>query len=267
MPLQQSEITLNWAINSRFWIRTKNQEQADYCATLLFRVVTQIFEKVGTMKRKLRNNGLSIVMFLLFGVTLLGQIVTGHRVYNEDQKSRQQQEVGIGTYLTSGHFIEALFENWESEFLQMGFYVVLTVFLFQKGSAESNDPDASEREAEAKIEDKSKLPAPIRKGGWVLKLYENSLGLSLLALFVVAFLLHASGGAREYSVEQQAHGEPGIGLLAYMGTAQFWFESFQNWQSEFFSIGILVVFSIYLRQKGSPESKPMAATHDDTGTG
>lgn len=222
------------------------------------------------MKRKFRNNGLSIVMFLLFGVSLLGQIATGQRVYNEDRKSRQQQEIGLGTYLTSGHFVEALFENWESEFLQMGTYVILTVFLFQKGSAESNDPgdpDKSEREAGAELKDKSKLPAPVRKEGFVLKLYENSLGLTLLALFLAAFLLHALGGAQVYSEEQQAHGEPGVGMIAYMGTAQFWFESFQNWQSEFFSIAVLVILSIYLRQKGSPESKPMAATHDDTGTG
>ena len=222
------------------------------------------------MKRKLRNNGLSIVMLLLFGISLIGQIVAGHQVYNEEQQSHQQQEVGLGAYLTSGHFVEALFENWESEFLQMGLYVILTVFLFQKGSAESNDPDdpeKSEREAEEKLEDKSKLPAPVHKGGFVLKLYENSLGLTLMSLFLVTFFFHAMGGMKEYNEEQQAHGEQGVALLAFMGTAQFWFQSFQNWQSEFFSIAMLVIFSIYLRQKGSPESKPMAATHDDTGTG
>ena len=221
------------------------------------------------MKRKLRNNGLSIVMFLLFALSFGGQIVSGHHVYNEDQKAHHQAEVNLGEYLKSGHFVEAVFENWESEFLQMGLYVILTAFLFQKGSAESDDPDdpnKSEREAKEKA-DPSKLPAPMQRGGWQLKLYENSLGLTLLALFALSFLLHAWGGMRAYNEEQQSHGEPIVTFSGFLATSEFWFQSFQNWQSEFFSIGMLVVLSMYLRQKNSPESKPMYTTIDDTGTG
>lgn len=221
------------------------------------------------MKHKLRNNGLSIVMFLLFVLAFAGQIVTGHHVYNEEQKTHHQAEVNLGSYLTSGHFVEALFENWESEFLQMGLYVILTAFLFHKGSAESNDPDdpeKAERDAEQKA-DKSKLPALLRRGGWQRKLYENSLGTTLLALFVISFVLHACGGMKAYNEEQQSHGEPTVTLMGFLATSEFWFQSFQNWQSEFFSIGMLVILSVYLRQKNSPESKPIYATLEDTGTG
>ncbi len=218
------------------------------------------------MQQKFRNNGLSIVMFLLFAFAMVGQILTGCRTYNEDQREHKQAQVSLGAYLTTGHFVEAVFENWESEFLQMGLYVILTAFLFQKGSSESNDPDADEEEEEEKDEKRQKdSPPPVWKGGLVRKVYENSLGLSLLTLFFVSMLLHAAGGARAYSAEQEAHGGHAIGTFAFMCTPQFWFQSFQNWQSEFFSIGALVVLSIYLRQKHSPESKPVGAPHAQTG--
>ncbi|MGI8565610.1 MAG: DUF6766 family protein, partial [Pyrinomonadaceae bacterium] len=109
-------------------------------------------------------------------------------------------------------------------------------------------------------------PWPVRRGGWVLKLYENSLALAFLLLFLISFALHAVGGAEEYSEEQLQHGEPAVSVLQFFATSRFWFESFQNWQSEFFSIGAMVVLSIFLRQKGSPESKPVDSPHGETGT-
>jgi hypothetical protein len=221
------------------------------------------------MKDVLRNNGLAITMFLLFFFSLGGQTFTGFAEYNEDQKEHQQQEVGLGEYLGSGHFIEAVFENWESEFLQMGSYVLLTVFLFQKGSSESKDPDKSSEpvdEDPRKAKKKKDTPGPVKKGGLALVLYENSLTIVLFLLFVMSFLLHAWGGSIEYNEEQLAHGQQEtVSLLGYIGTSRFWFESFQNWQSEFMSVGALIVLSIFLRQKGSPESKPVAASNMDTG--
>ncbi len=221
------------------------------------------------MRRKLRENGLSIVLFGLFFFSLLGQYVTGLHEYNEDQREHNQPAASYTEYLTSGHFIEAVFENWESEFLQMGAYVVLTVFLFQKGSSESKDPERIERvdvipEQSRKNKD---APWPVRRGGWVLRVYENSLSLALLLLFLASFALHAIGGAEEYNQDQMEHGRGGQTLSAveYIGTSRFWFESFQNWQSEFFSIGAMVVLSIWLRQKGSPESKPVDSAHSETG--
>ena len=219
------------------------------------------------MRRVLRENGLSIALFLLFFFSLAGQSLTGHKEYNDDQQEHGQPTASFGEYLKSGHFIEATFENWESEFLQMSAYVVFTIFLFQKGSSESKKPDTVERvDLISKQSRKEKdTPWPVRRGGFVLKLYENSLALAFILLFLGSFLLHAYGGVQEYNQEQLEHGGQSISMMQYMGTSRFWFESFQNWQSEFFSIGAMVVLSIFLRQKGSPESKPVDSPHSDTG--
>ncbi len=220
------------------------------------------------MKRLLRDNGLTVALLGLFGIALAGQIITGLAQYNEDATEHGERTVDLLPYLGTGHFVEATFENWESEFLQMGAYVLLTVFLFQRGSSESKDPDGSEEVDEdprdhARDQD---VPAPVRAGGARLLLYENSLMVAFVALFLLSFWLHALGGATEYSAEQVAHGENPVTLLQYVGTSRFWFESFQNWQSEFLAVASIVVFSIFLRQKGSPESKPVHAPHSQTGS-
>jgi hypothetical protein len=147
--------------------------------------------------------------------------------------------------------------------------VILTVFLFQKGSSESKKLDEKEPvdRDPRKRRDKSQAPGPVRRGGWVLKLYENSLSLAFLLLFLISFAMHALGGAAEYNQEQAEHGEPSrLSALQYMGTSRFWFESMQNWQSEFLAIASMVLLSIVLRQRGSPESKPVDAPHSETGS-
>jgi hypothetical protein len=220
------------------------------------------------MPRFFRENGLSLVLFGVFFFSLVGQYLTGMEEYNKDQRDHRQPIVSHVEYLSTGHFIEAVFENWESEFLQMAAYVILTVFLIQKGSSESRKPDTVERQdvvPETARADKDS-PYPVRRGGFILKLYENSLSIALLALFAASFALHAYGGAKDYNQEQAAHGETEmVTTLEYIGTSRFWFESFQNWQSEFFSMGMMVVLSIFLRQKGSPESKPVDSPHSETG--
>ena len=219
------------------------------------------------MRRFFRNNGLSLVLLALFLVCLVGQSVTGMREYNEDQEQHQQPRVTLVEYLGTGHFVESVFENWESEFLQMAAFVVFTIGLRQKGSPESKkmsgkeEVDADPRE---KRDDPS-APWPVRRGGLVLKVYEHSLTIALMLLFIASLALHAAGGAREYNQDQLEHGAETITTLAYIGTARFWFESFQNWQSEFLSVGVLVLLQIFLRQRGSPESKPVAAPHGVTG--
>lgn len=221
------------------------------------------------MRRFFRNNGLSIVLFGLFFLTLVGQFLTGHKEHNDDRREHNQPTVGYVKYLGEGHFIEAVFENWESEFLQMGMYVVLTIFLFQKGSSESKTPGTTERvdvipETNLLGED---APAPVKRGGLVLKFYQNSLSIALFSMFAASFVLHAFGGAQVYNEEQAEHGSTEkVSTVEYIGTSRFWFESFQNWQSEFLSIGAMVVLTIFLRQKGSPESKPVDSPHDETGT-
>jgi hypothetical protein len=220
------------------------------------------------MRRILRENGLLIVMLTLFIFSVVGQSIMGFHEYNDDLAQHGQRMIGFVEYLGSGHFVEAIFENWESEFLQMGAYVILTAYLYQKGSPESKKLD--EKEAVDSEPSKSRrrrkdAPWPVRRGGFVLKIYENSLSLALLLLFLISFALHAAGGARLYNREQSLHGSQTVSTLQYLGTSRFWFESFQNWQSEFLSVGMLVFLSIFLRQKGSPESKPVDSPHSKTG--
>lgn len=219
------------------------------------------------MRKWVRNNGLSIAMFTLFAISLLGQVITGHRVYNAEQEDHSQQTVQLSEYLSSGHFVEAVFENWESEFLQMAAFVLLTAYLYQKGSPESRklegEPDLDKHPRRSKSKDS---PWPVHRGGLLLKIYSHSLSLALSLLFAVSFLVHAAGGASEFNQEQAEHGSAeSVGVLSYMGTSRFWFESFQNWQSEFLSVGVLIVLSIFLRERRSPESKPVADPHDETG--
>ncbi len=208
-----------------------------------------------------RNHGLSLALALLFVVSMVGQTLTGWQVYNDEHRQHDGAVVGLLAYLGSGHFGEATFENWESEFLQMAFYVVLTARLYQVGSSESKRPGVTEEvdrdpRASAPTPD---APWPVRRGGLVLALYEHSLSLTFGALFLGSFALHGSRGLVEHNAGQLAHGLPPDGLASYMTGSQFWFESFQNWQSEFLSLTAMVVLSIALRERGSPESKPVDA--------
>ena len=218
------------------------------------------------MKQFWHNNSLSIVLFAAFFACLFGQVVTGFAVYNEELMEHQRPGISMPTYLTSGHFGEAVFENWESEFLQMAAYIVLTVFLFQKGSAESKDPDKPQ-DVDEKPEGKTKarnVPWPVRRGGLALRLYKNSLLIAFTILFLGSFIMHAVEGARQNCLEGVFHQQGCETLVEYATGSQFWFESFQNWQSEFLAVGSIVVLSIFLRQQGSPESKPVAAAHSTT---
>jgi hypothetical protein len=217
--------------------------------------------------RFFRDNGLSIVLFSLFFLSLIGQFITGWKEYNDDQKAHNQPQVGAVEYLGEGHFIEATFENWESEFLQMGMYMVLTIFLYQKGSSESKTPGTVEHVVV--IPEKNMLdenaPSAGKRGGWTLKIYQNSLSIALFSLLFISFALHGYGRAKEYNQQQIEHQQPTVSTMEFMMTSEFWFQSFQNWQSEFLSIAVMVVFSIFLRQKGSLESKPVDAPDFDTG--
>jgi hypothetical protein len=214
-----------------------------------------------------RQNGLSLVLGALFLGSTAAQIGFGLAAYNEERAHHGLVAVAVGTYLTSGHFVEALFENWESEFLQMGLFIVLSVKLRQKGSAESKplDEDSESDEDPRRHAKDPKAPWPVRKGGAVLVLYENSLAIAFFLLFVGSFVFHAVGGLLKTNEENLAEGRPVETLMDYWTSSQFWFESFQNWQSEFLAVLSIVVLTIFLRQRGSPQSKPVAAAHDETG--
>lgn len=219
------------------------------------------------MPRFLRDNGLSLVLFAFFLAFLVAQSVAGWRTYNQDQQDHNQPQVGYGAYLTTGHFIGSVFENWESEFLQDGAYIFLTVFLVQKGSSESKDPDKDEAvDADPQLaQNDPQAPWPVRRGGAWLSVYKNSLLIAFTLLFVFSFVMHAIGSTSEYNQQQIAHGSAPVSVIEFIGTSEFWFQSFQNWQSEFLAVFSIVVLSIFLRQQGSPESKPVAAPHSKTG--
>jgi hypothetical protein len=219
------------------------------------------------MRDVFHKNGLSIVLFGLFIIFEVGLSIVGQQQYNQDRLHHGQLPIGYFEYIASGNFIGATMENWESEFLQMFAYVLLTAFLYQQGSAESrklDEPEAVDRDP--RLADKNAgTPWPVRNGGLPLKLYENSLSLGLFLLFAISFVLHALAGTREHNLQELAHGGHPVTMVQYVSTPQFWFESLQNWQSEFFSIGMMVVLSIVLRQRRSPESKPVDSPHRKTG--
>lgn len=204
------------------------------------------------MRSFFKDNGLTIALAVLFGMSIIGMAAAGFTSFNEELAKHGEAPVSLTTYLTGGQFLSALFENWESEFLQMGVYVVLTAWLFQRGSAESRDPgkEGSEEDETTRFS----------------FLYAHSLGLTLFGLFIGSFFLHWFASARASELDAARHGAPTTGYLQYILDAELWFESFQNWQSEFLSTAVLVVLSIFLREKGSPESKPVKAPDGQTGS-
>lgn len=213
----------------------------------------------------LYKNGLSIVVLLLFLISLVAQVITGMNEFNDELvDDYHAAPLSLGDYLLSGHFYQATFENWESEFLQMFLYIILTISLRQKGSSESKKLD-EEEEVDREPKPSPNAPWPVRKGGIWLTLYKNSLSIVFFLLFLISFVLHAAGSYKDYNLEQELKGKPRIELAEYIGKSRFWFESFQNWQSEFLSVAAIVILSIFLRQKGSPESKPVDAPDDETG--
>jgi hypothetical protein len=217
--------------------------------------------------RWIRDRGLTLLLMAMFGLFVVGQVATGLAEYNAERRDHGQPAVTLQAYLGSGHPWEALFENWESEFLQMAVFVLLTTFLIQKGSPESRRPGVTELvDADPRdFKDDPAAPWPVRRGGWILRLYEHSLGLAFVLLFLLSWAGHALGGFSEYADDQVLHGAPRPALTDYLTSSRFWFESFQNWQSEFLAIASMVWLAVYLRQRWSPESKPVHAPHGVTG--
>ena len=219
------------------------------------------------LKAWLHDRALTIALMVLFVFFLAGQVITGHWEYNDARAAHGSATISLSAYFFTGHLWEALFENWESEFLQMAVFILLTTCLVQKGSPESRRPHMKELvDADPRLfANAPDAPWPVRRGGWVLRLYEYSLGGVLFLLFLVSFAGHLLGGWAEQNAEQRLHGEAAGTLLDYATSSHFWFESLQNWQSEFLSVGLVVWLAVYLRQRRSPESKPVHAPHAETG--
>lgn len=211
------------------------------------------------------KNSLSIVFITLFVIAMIAQAFFGWHEHNQNLSDLGAQKLGFGTYLTSGHFFSATFENFESEFLQMALYVILTVSLRQVGSAESKDPEKQEEVDRVPDPTKPDAPGPVKKGGWRLVVYQNSLSIAFIILFLISWAAHLYGSFKEFNLQETLHGKPQKTLAGFLAEPQFWFETFQNWQSEFLSVASIVILTIFLRQKGSPESKPVDAAYMETG--
>ncbi|MEO6302979.1 MAG: DUF6766 family protein [Bacteroidia bacterium] len=210
------------------------------------------------------RNGLSIVFLLLMIFSVMGQIFTGWKEHNEFLNSYYQQPQTLGRYLHSGHFLEAIFENWESEFFQMALFVALTIFLRQQGSSESkkcDEPPIDKTELIAK----ENSPWSVKKGGFYLWFYKNSLTIVLFLLFIFSFIMHWYGSWLDFSEKQLLEQKPAENFCNFIYNKKLWFESFQNWQSEFLSIFAIIFLSIYLRQIGSSQSKKVNDPHYKTG--
>ena len=217
------------------------------------------------MKKLLRNNGLSICFLLLFAGAMIGQVIFGFHEHNKELIEDGSSAVKLSAYLVSGHFIQATFENWESEFLQMALFVVFTIFLMQKGSSESKDFDKEEEVDRDPSPTRKDAPWPVKKGGFILSLYKHSLTIVLFLLFLLSFIFHFYGSLKDENEHLSLKGLPLESAADYIGDSRFWFESFQNWQSEFLSVFAIVILSVYLRQIGSSQSKPVDAPNRQTG--
>jgi hypothetical protein len=222
------------------------------------------------VKKALRNNGLSLFFGLIFLLALLGQALSGHALFNEEQMTSGLEEISFGQYLLSSNFAVDVAENWQSEYLQFLLYILATIWLVQKGSPESKELNASSigSDAEQLVGEHSNPRSPkwARISGWRRTLYSNSLGLTMGLIFLLSWLAQSIAGNSAYNEDQIKNFERPLSWTQYVASAEFWNRTLQNWQSEFLAVGSMVVLSIYLRQRGSPESKPVGSAHDDTGT-
>ena len=219
------------------------------------------------MKRFLRDNGLSLFFGTIFLLALFGQAVSGLALYNGDQLSSGADPVSFWAYLTSSSFGVDVAENWQSEYLQFFLMIVVTVWLVQRGSTESKKPNevGTESDRQQKIGPHAQDDSPTwaRLGGWRTAVYSRSLATVMGLFFVGSLLAQSIAGRAAYNAEQLGQFSDPVSWIGYASSADFWNRTLQNWQSEFVAICSAVLFSIYLRQRGSPESKPVGAAHDD----
>ncbi|MEX2253043.1 MAG: DUF6766 family protein [Thermoleophilaceae bacterium] len=221
------------------------------------------------MRRFARDNGLGLFFGAIFLLALFFQAVAGHTGYNSDQLAHGGEAISFGRYLTSSDFGNAVMENWQSEYLQFTLFILMTVFLIQRGSPESKQPAAAGTEGDRaqKIGRYAGKDSPLmaRVGGAGTFLYSNSLVIVMGLIFLGSLFAQSVTGWTDYNDEQADHQEPEASWNSYLGTAKFWEATLQNWQPEFLAVGSMAVLAIYLRQRGSPESKPVGAPHDATG--
>jgi hypothetical protein len=220
--------------------------------------------------RWLRESSLSLFFLLLLLASVAGQSFAGWRDFNAEQLMHQDPTVTWAFYVTSSSFWAAVMENWQSEFLQFSLFIAATIWLIQRGSNESKPPEDVGLESDQKQQVGGYAPenAPrwARVRGWKTALYSHSLLIVMTSIFFATWLAQSLTDRTVYNADQQEHGEAAVSWTGYVTTPDFWEKTLQNWQSEFLAIGTMAVFTVYLRQRGSPESKPVGAPHDQTGT-
>ena len=221
------------------------------------------------MRRLLRENGLSIVFLALFLVALVLQAVAGHALFNDEQQQHSEPPIGFWRYVLSSSFLSAVMENWQSEYLQFTLFILLTVWLLQKGSPESKSLHEAGRESDSdqQLGSHAGADAPrwARVKGLRRVIFENSLVILMGVIWLSTWLAQSVTGATDYNAERLSHQQEPLSWWDYLGSADFWERTLQNWQSEFLAVGSMVIFAVYLRQRGSPESKPVGAPHHATG--
>jgi hypothetical protein len=222
------------------------------------------------MFRNLGNHALSIFFGAIFLASLVGQSLTGLAVYNEEQVEHGSTPIAYLDFITSSHFIVDVAENWQSEYLQFFLFILTTIWLVQKGSPESKQPGddgvGTDKEQLVGRYAKPDSPAWAKVTGWRQVLYSNSLLLLMGTIFVLSWLAQSLAGTVVYNQEQTEHGQPTVDWLGYVASSDFWNRTLQNWQSEFLAVGSMIAFSIFLRQRGSSESKPVGTPHEETAT-
>jgi Domain of unknown function (DUF6766) len=219
--------------------------------------------------RGLRDNSLSIAFLIIFLASLGGQALVGHGLFNHDQLLHGGDPISLGRYLTSSEFSADVAENWQSEYLQFSLYILGTIWLLQRGSPESKKLDEAglESDEQQKVGEHADARSPLwaRVGGLRTTIYSHSLLLVMFSLWIGSWLAQSIAGWSAYNADQLDHHAATVNWLGYIGTNDFWDRTLQNWQSEFLAVGSMAILSVYLRQRGSPESKPVGAPHDATG--
>ena len=221
------------------------------------------------MKTFLRENSLGLVFGILFLIVLAAQAFAGLADYNQQQVTEGLQPVSLGRYLTSASFGTDVAENWQSEYLQFFLYVFLTVWLLQKGSPESKSLDEPGRESDRKQKvgryADEDSPAWARARGWKLTVYSNSLGLVMGVIFFASWLTQSIAGVAAYNEDQLGNLQDPVSWGQYLVEPDFWNRTLQNWQSELLAVASMAILAIFLRQRGSPQSKPVGTAHSATG--
>jgi hypothetical protein len=218
------------------------------------------------VRRFLKENGLSVFFGVILLAALVGQAIAGHDVYNEEQLEHGDEPISLGRYVVSSAFGRAVMENWQSEYLQFTLLILATVWLTQRGSPESKEPGkaGAESDRDQLLGEHARSGSPLwaRVGGIRTALYSNSLVIVMGLIFFGSWFAHSVTAWSDFNSDQLQHHGSTVSWASFLGTSTFWEQTLQNWQSEFLAVGSMVILSVYLRQRGSPESKPVGSPHE-----